>query len=160
MTITPPSQSASSLTDSTDPDTVTANYTAVGRDFTLDGETKNVLKMHCDEGTTAYTNFFNSVITPSGSGTSNVRLSALELSNVTIDQAFNPTITSYVGTTTSSSGTITATAADTDATVTIMVNGSAYSSSASYSSGENIVTILVTNDTAVALYKVLVTRGA
>ena len=44
---TDPSQSANTMTDSTNPDTVTANYTAVGRDFTVGGQTVNVLKAHC-----------------------------------------------------------------------------------------------------------------
>ena len=64
---TDPSQSANTMTDSTNPDTVTANYTAVGRDFTVGGKTVNVLKAHCtDAGEThaAYDGFWSKVLVP------------------------------------------------------------------------------------------------
>ena len=159
VTFTAPSQSANTITDSTNPDTVTVNYTAVGRDFTIGGNVKNVLKSHCKEGSTAYTNFWGSVISPASTGKS-ASLSALTLQNVTLSPAFSAGTMTYTGTTTSASGTISATATDsTDAEVTILVNGSAYSSSASYSAGANMVVILVTNDTAVATYTVIVTKS-
>ncbi len=61
------------MTDSTNPDTVTANYTAVGRDFTVGGQTVNVLKAHCtDAGSThvAYDNFWNAVVCPGSASVS------------------------------------------------------------------------------------------
>lgn len=64
---TDPSQSSNTMTDSTNPDTVTANYTAVGRDFTIGAETVNVLKAHCtNAGTTheAYDKFWRQVLIP------------------------------------------------------------------------------------------------
>lgn len=71
VTFTAPSQSSNTMTDSTNPDTVSANYTAVGRDFTIgsgaNAQTVNVLKAHCtDEGEThdAYDKFWNAVIVP------------------------------------------------------------------------------------------------
>lgn len=71
VTFTAPSQSSNTMTDSTNPDTVSANYTAVGRDFTIgsgaNATTVNVLKAHCtDEGEThdAYDKFWNAVIVP------------------------------------------------------------------------------------------------
>ena len=71
VTFTSPSQSSNTMTDSTNPDTVTANYTAVGRDFTIgtgsSATTVNVLKAHCTntgETHTAYDNFWNAVIVP------------------------------------------------------------------------------------------------
>lgn len=70
---TDPSQSANTMTDSTNPDTVTANYTAVGRDFTVGGKTVNVLKAHCtDAGSThvAYDNFWNAVVCPGSASVS------------------------------------------------------------------------------------------
>ena len=159
VTITSPSQSASTMTDSTDPDTVSCDYTAVGRDFTINGETKNILKAHAKEGSSAYTSFWDSVVAPSGT-TKSARLSALTLQNVTLSPSFAPGTTTYTGATTSASGTITATAKDsTNAEVNILVNGSAYSSSASYSSGLNTVVIVVTNDEAIQTYTVLVTKS-
>lgn len=77
VTITPPSQSANTMTDSTDPDTVSCDYTAVGRDFTIgtgtSARTVNVLKAHCtDSGQThdAYDKFWNAVVVPGAAPTS------------------------------------------------------------------------------------------
>lgn len=77
VTITPPSQSANTMTDSTDPDTVSCDYTAVGRDFTIgtgsSAHTVNVLKAHCtDSGQThdAYDKFWNAVVVPGTAPTS------------------------------------------------------------------------------------------
>lgn len=66
VSFTPPSQSANTMADSTDPDTVTLDLTAIGRDFTIGDETVNVLKAHVDssEDSTAYTKFFDSVVVP------------------------------------------------------------------------------------------------
>lgn len=71
VTFTAPSQSANTMTDSTNPDTVSVNYTAIGRDFTFgsgnSATTKNVLKAHCtDAGEThaAFDGFWNKVLIP------------------------------------------------------------------------------------------------
>lgn len=71
VTFTAPSQSANTMTDSTNPDTVSVNYTAVGRDFTVgtgsSARTVNVLKAHCtDAGEThdAFDKFWNAVVVP------------------------------------------------------------------------------------------------
>lgn len=73
---TDPSQSANTMTDSTNPDTVSANYTAVGRDFTIgtgtSAQTVNVLKAHCtDSGEThdAFDKFWNAVVVPGAAPT-------------------------------------------------------------------------------------------
>ena len=59
VTFTPPSQSANTMTDSTNPDTVSINYTAIGRNFTVGGVPKNVLKGHIKEGGTGYDTFWD-----------------------------------------------------------------------------------------------------
>lgn len=67
LTFSRPSQESNTKSDSSDPDTVTLDYTAIGRDFTVGGETRNVLKAHCDNSGdthTSYDKFFDSVITP------------------------------------------------------------------------------------------------
>ncbi len=72
VTLTDPSQSANTMTDSTDPDTVSVDYTAVGRDFTIGTQTVNVLKAHCtNDGTEheAYDNFWNAVVVPGKAST-------------------------------------------------------------------------------------------
>ena len=159
VTFTAPSQSSNTMTDSTNPDTVSVNYTAIGRDFVVGGVTENVLKGHAKEGSAAYASFWESVVIP-GNTANNVALSALTLSNVTLDSAFSSDTTAYTGTASAASGTITATKADSDAVVSIQVNGVAYSSTASYGVGSTLVTVLVTNGTASRLYTVTVNRAA
>lgn len=53
--------------DSTEPDTVTLNFTAIGRDFTVGGSVKNVVKAHCSDSEAAhdaYDSFFDEVVKP------------------------------------------------------------------------------------------------
>lgn len=76
VTVTEPSQGANTMTDSTNPDTVSCDYTAIGRDFTIgtgtSAVTKNVLKAHCDDsGEThdAFDKFWNAVIVPGAAPT-------------------------------------------------------------------------------------------
>lgn len=53
--------------DSTEPDTVTLNFTAIGRNFTVDSKTVNVVKAHCSNSGSsqdAYDTFFTKVVMP------------------------------------------------------------------------------------------------
>lgn len=72
-----PSESANTMTESTSPDTVTLNYTAVGKTFTVGGNQENILKAHVLSGqgengadTDAYKNFFDKVQIPGVSSAS------------------------------------------------------------------------------------------
>ena len=161
-----PSQEHNTTTDSTDPDTLTLDGQAVGKTFTIGGEPTPVLGAYCtDAGDShdAFDNFYEGCPLPGsapGTTAASVALASLSMSNVTLSPSFSSGTTNYTGTTSSASGTITATAADsTNADVTILVNGSAYSSSASYSTGQNQVDILVTNGTGSRLYKIIVTKS-
>ncbi len=67
VTLNRPSQTHSTTTDSTEPSTLTLDYTCIGRDFTVDDEVKNVLGAYTtDAGETheAFDNFFKKVIEP------------------------------------------------------------------------------------------------
>ena len=67
VTFSRPSQESNTKSDSSDPDTVSLDYTAIGRDFTVGGKTRNVLKAHCDNsGDThaAFNSFWKSVLVP------------------------------------------------------------------------------------------------
>ena len=53
--------------DTTEPDTVTLNFTAIGRDFTVGGGKVNVVKAHCSnsgDSHDAYDNFLTKVVVP------------------------------------------------------------------------------------------------
>ena len=88
------------------------------------------------------------------------RLSALTFGSLTLSPAFDKNTVYYTTTTTASTNTITATAKDTEATVVIkngsttVTNGSA----ATWVTGDNKVTITVTNGGATRTYTVIVTK--
>ena len=63
---------ANTRSDSTEPDTVTLNFTAIGQTFMIDGQPKNVVKAHCSnkgDSTDAYNNFFTKVPQPGTAAT-------------------------------------------------------------------------------------------
>ena len=88
-------------------------------------------------------------------------LSALTIGSLSLSPAFDKDTTSYTATTTAATNTITATASDSEATVeikngsTTVTNGSA----ATWSTGENTVTIKVTNGSESKTYTVTVTKS-
>lgn len=58
---------ANTKSDSTDPDTVTLNFTAIGEQFTVGSDTKNVVKATCSNSGSdhdAFDNFFTKVPVP------------------------------------------------------------------------------------------------
>lgn len=62
-----PSGEHNTKNDSPSPDTITLPYTAMGREFTVGDEVKNVVKAHCSNAGdthTAFDNFFTSVLIP------------------------------------------------------------------------------------------------
>lgn len=96
-----------------------------------------------------------------GSTTANAKLSALTLGSLTLSPAFDADTTSYTAATTNATNTVTATAADSGATITI-TNGSttvANGSAATWETGENTLTIVVTNGTATKTYTITVTKS-
>lgn len=67
VTFSRPKQESNTKGDKSDPDTVSLDYTAIGRDFTVGGKVRNILKAHCDDsGEThaAYDKFFDKVLVP------------------------------------------------------------------------------------------------
>lgn len=89
-------------------------------------------------------------------------LSELTIGALTLDPTFDKDTTEYTATTTNASDTITATATDTENAeikilngVTEVTNGGA----ATWATGENVVTITVTNGATVVVYTVTVTKG-
>lgn len=87
-------------------------------------------------------------------------LSGLSMGSLTLSPAFDKNVTDYTTSTTNATNTITATASDSNATVEIKVGETAVDNggSATWSSGENIVTIKVTNGSAEKIYTVTVTK--
>ena len=92
--------------------------------------------------------------------TSNAQLSALSITGVSLSPSFAPSTRNYVGSTSAASGTITATAAESGATVEIFQEDNDISSGkvATWETGENVVSVIVTNGDARAAYTVTVTK--
>ena len=93
--------------------------------------------------------------------TPDTSLSSLSIGSLTLSPAFDSTKTEYTASTTTATNTITAAAADTNATIEIKNGTTAVTNggSATWSSGENVVTIKVTNGSATKTYTVTVTKS-
>lgn len=90
-----------------------------------------------------------------------VTLSALTIGSVTLSPAFDPSITTYTATTTNTTNTVTATATDAEnANVTIKNGGTTVMSgqSATWATGTNVLSVVVTNGGATKAYTVIVTK--
>lgn len=92
--------------------------------------------------------------------TSNAQLSALSITGVTLTPTFAPSTQNYTGTTTASTGTITATPADNSATVEIFIEDDDISSGkvATWEDGDNVLSVIVTNDDARMAYAITITK--
>ena len=88
------------------------------------------------------------------------RLSGLTIGALTLTPTFDSDTTEYEVTTSAATNKITATPEDEDATVEILVGETEIDSgdSATWSAGENTVTITVTNGEAEKVYTVTVTK--
>lgn len=88
------------------------------------------------------------------------RLSGLTIGALTLTPTFNADTTAYTVTTSAATNKITATPEDEGATVEILVGETKIDSgdSATWSAGENTVTINVTNGDATKVYTVTVTK--
>ena len=65
VTLSRPSTEANTQTESADPDTVTLDFTAIARAFTINGQTVNVIKAHMDStNATKYATFMSAVPIP------------------------------------------------------------------------------------------------
>ena len=111
-----------------------------------------------------FTNFFNAVRTdmvPETNSTKIAALAALTLGTDALTPTFTANGVSYTLSTYSSSVPVTAVAVDPDSTITItngedsVTNGG----SATLETGENVITVTVTNGSATRIYTVTVTRS-
>ena len=89
------------------------------------------------------------------------RLSGLTIGALTLTPTFDPDETEYEVTTTAATNKITATPEDENATVEILVGETEIDSgdSATWSAGENTVTVTVTNGTETEVYTVTVAKS-
>jgi len=68
-------------------------------------------------------------------------------------------VTSYTAATTNATNAVTATPEDEDATVAIKLGGTSVTSPVTWQSGENVLTVDVTNGTSTKTYTVTVTKS-
>ena len=109
---------------------------------------------------TVYSNWYNAVYLTGA--VKNANLSALTIGSLTLDPAFAADTTVYSTATTNDTNAVTATAADNSATVTILVNGAVHTSgnSATWTTGDNTVIVIVTNGASTKTYRVNVSKSA
>lgn len=95
------------------------------------------------------------------SDVANAKLSALTVGTLRLTPAFNADVTEYTAETTASSDSVTAIAADSGANVAISVDGTPVTNggAAAWNSGENTLSIAVTNGTETRTYTVKVTKS-
>ena len=94
--------------------------------------------------------------------TPDATLASLAISSLTLSPTFSKNTTAYTTTTTSSTDTITAAATDSTNATVVIKNGTTTvnsGSSATWSAGENTVTITVTNGSESKVYTVVVTKS-
>lgn len=89
------------------------------------------------------------------------RCPGLSIGSLMLSPTFDKDVTGYTTSTANATNTITATASDLNATVEIKVGDTAVSNggAATWESGENIVTIKVTNGSAEKTYTITVTKS-
>lgn len=112
----------------------------------------------CHEGDPGFDTFLDAVPVP-GSTVDDATLSALTIGGATLSPAFSPDVSTYTATTSTSTGAITATATSDGATVSIKNGNTAVASGgdATWSEGQNVVTVIVTDGGATKSYVVVVT---
>ena len=111
--------------------------------------------------TETYNAWYDQVILPGQAPTANAELASLTISGVELTPDFSPNVLEYTAETTNGSNIITAEAVRASTTVEI-TNGSTpvkNGASATWTSGENTVTIKTTNSTQNKTYTVTVTKS-
>ncbi len=114
-------------------------------------------------GLTLFAEYIDGIakITIGGSATPDATLSALSIGNLTLSPTFDADTTTYTASTTNATNTVTATATDSGATIAI-TNGSTpvtNGTAATWTDGENTLTVTVTNGTESKTYTVTVTKS-
>lgn len=150
-------------------------FARAGLNYTTDGET-NLIGFHAQGnygtavsesyalmGMTLFAEYLDGIadITFGGSGTGSANLLGLTIGTLELTPAFDAETTTYTAATTNASNKITATPEYADATVEITVDGTAVENGAQYTwaSGDNEVSVKVTNDSVTKTYTVTVTKS-
>lgn len=86
-------------------------------------------------------------------------LSALRIGSLTLTPEFNPGVTSYTASTSNATNAVTATPEDAAASVAVKLNGEETASPVTWATGENVLSLEVTNGDAKKTYTVTVTKS-
>ena len=153
-----------------------SQFARAGLSYTTDGET-NLIGFHAQGnysnatsesfalmGMTLFAEYLDgiSVVNFAGAGDQDAAdLTSLTIGNLTLTPAFDPAVTTYTASTTATKNKVTAAAKYVDTTLEVK-NGSTVinnGSEATWSAGENTVTVKVTNDSVTKTYTVTVTKS-
>lgn len=145
-----------------EPDTEELELTSSPTTFIVNGEERSVVKANSTPETKAdtYNAWYTQVIIPGKAPEKNTKLASLQFGALALTPEFSPGVFAYTATTSNATNTIKATAADAAATVeikmgdTVIQNGGA----ATWTAGENVVTVKVTNGEEIETYTITVTK--
>lgn len=156
-----PEINANTKGESIDVDTESLPLRIGARDFVYNDETRKFVQGHIDKASTTaakYRAFFQGVVIPSAGA--DASLSALAIGSLVLDPAFDPDTLEYIATTENATNTITATASDAAAVIAITVGETVIENggSATWETGENTVTVTVTNGESSRAYTVIVEK--
>lgn len=151
-----------------------SQFARAGLRYTTDGET-NLIGFHTQGnytnatsesfalmGLTLFAEYLDGIaVINFGTASDSADLTSLTIGNLTLTPAFDPDVTTYTAATTAASNKVTAKAKFVDTTLLIK-NGSTdigNGGTATWSAGENTVTVKVTNDSVEKTYTVTVTKS-
>lgn len=119
-----------------------------------DGENTLTIEVTNGDSTTTYT------VTVTKEDAHDTTLSGLTIGNLTLTPAFDSAVTAYTVTTSNAQNKVTATATDEDATIEIKVGDTTIENETAptWTVGENILTVKVTNGGRSTTYTVTVTK--
>lgn len=145
-----------------EPDTEELELTSSPATFLINGEECSVVKANSTADTKAevYNTWYIQVIIPGKAIEKTAKLSGLQVGALKLTPDFSPMVNTYTASTTNATNTIKVIPVDAAATVeiklgdTVIQNGGA----ATWTAGENVVTVKVTNGDATETYTITVTK--
>lgn len=142
--------------------------------YTVDGET-NLIGFHVQGdydtatsktyaimGLTLFSEYLDGIaVVEFGTASDSANLTSLTIGSLTLTPAFDPAVTTYTAATTNAKDKITGKTLYTDATIEITVGDTAVQNGkdATWSAGENSVSVKVTNDSVTKTYGITVTKS-
>lgn len=145
-----------------EPDTEELELTSSPTVFVINGEERSVVKANSTPTTKAeiYNAWYTQVVVPGKEIQKTAKLTNLQLGALKLVPEFSPEVNNYTATTTNATNTIKATPADAAAVVEIKLGDAVIQNggAATWTAGENTVSVKVTNGEEIENYTITVTK--